>query len=98
MHSLMNTQSKEQSQKEEQDWKTSFDYPNYTSELWAAKFGHTIACGDLRQYSFPDKSFESWVHQLFEILHSNELIKELRVKLLSEVERKHIAKEIEDGF
>lgn len=89
---------KNQTLDQENKWKESFDYPKYKPELWAAKFSHNILCGDLRKYSFPDKDFQSWVHRLFEILHTTGSVEKLRIELLDEEERKNIQTEIDSGF
>ncbi len=88
----------EQNLEEENDWKEYFNHQSFSPELWAARFGHTVGCGDLRQYSFPDKTFQSWVHSLFEILHTKGKTGELRKSLLTNEERKIIDDEIEGGL
>jgi hypothetical protein len=74
-----------------------FEYEKYSPELWAAKFGHLILCGDGRNYTYENKSFEKWIHELFRIIHTVDLTT-LREKLLSIEEIKTINKEIEKGF
>ena len=95
---MTNRQLIEQTLDEEKDWKEYFNYPDFSPELWAAKFGHNIGCGDLRKYSFPDKTFQTWVHRLFEILHTPGQTADLRKNLLTDQEQKTIRDEIESGF
>jgi len=89
-------QAIELSPEKENDWKKAFEYPGMAPELWAAKYGHNLFCGDLRQYAFPDKTFQTWVHRVFEVLYTPGLHEEFREKLLSEEERKTIQREIEE--
>lgn len=74
-----------------------FEHEVYSPEMWAAKFGHLIGCGDLRKYTYENKSFEIWVHELFRILHSENLYT-LRRKLLSAEEIAEIDKDKENSF
>lgn len=54
--------------------KKDFDYDLQISpELWAARNGHRIYCGDFRQCSFDDKDFEKWIHRVYDILHTENL-------------------------
>ncbi len=86
----------EQSSEEENKWKRRFKNQDLSPELWAAKFGHQIICGDLRKYSFPDKNFQSWTHRIFEILHTDGKVEELRKYLLTSEEQEKIQEEIDD--
>lgn len=83
--------------KEEKEWKDYFEYPAYTPELWAAKFGHLIGNGHSKKLIFDDPEFQKWCNRLFDIIHSNEIHK-LRKELLTEEEqtaiRDHIAKNL----
>lgn len=66
--------------------------------MWVAEFGHHIICCDLRKYSFSDKFFQTWIHRIFEILHSEGYVEDLRKKLLSEEEQINIQTEIDEGL
>lgn len=85
------------SRQEEIEEMEYFEYEKYTPELWAAKYGHLILCGDGRHYTYENKSFEKWVHELYRIIHTENLTT-LREKLLSTEEIIAIKKEIEKGF
>ena len=41
-------------------------------EIWVAKYGHLIICGDERRYEFYDKEFETWIHKAFHLLHTQQ--------------------------
>lgn len=77
----------EQNLEEENKWKKRFDNQNLSPELWAAKFGHHIICGYLRKYSFTDKIFQTWIHRIFEILHTDGQVEIFRTTLLTEKEQ-----------
>lgn len=65
--------------KEEVGFKKAFD-TSITPDLWVARYGHRVLSGDLRNCTFPDKDFERWIHEVYELLHSNkrsELMKKL---------------------
>ena len=72
--------------------KEYFKHRDYSPELWAAKFGHLILCGDYRLHIYKDKEFEKWVHELFRILHSED-IQEIRQKLLTKEEIQEIERQ-----
>jgi hypothetical protein len=89
---------KNMTQETENNLISSFsEYLIIKPELWVAKNGHRIYCGDLRMYSFKNKKFEKWIHQVFDILHSQD-IKLLRTKLLGKDEIEKINEEINNDF
>jgi hypothetical protein len=61
-------------------------------KLWVAKFGHTIYCGDFRNSIFPDKEFQKWIYEVFDLLHAGKT-EELRNELLTEEEINEIKDE-----
>ena len=75
----------------EREIKKIFDH-SIEPKLWVARFGHTIWCGDFRNSIFPDKVFQQWIYQVFELLHAGK-IEELRQELLTEEEIKKIEAE-----
>lgn len=90
-------EQKHATKEEETNFIHHYNHQNYTPELWAAKFGHRILCGDLRRYIFENKDFEQWVHELYRILHTGNLSL-LRQNLLTAAEVERIEKEEEEDF
>jgi hypothetical protein len=82
---------------EQKDFIDYFDFPKYSADMWAAKYGHLIGCGDLRNFTFDNIEFQKWVHELFQILQDNDLAT-LRKKLLTVDEQNKIDIAIKSGF
>ena len=57
----------------------------FSPRVWVARNGHRIFCGDYRQYEFKDKEFEKWIHEVYEILHTEDL-NEVRKEILTQPE------------
>lgn len=55
------------SEQQEEDIKRAFSSDMNPRE-WVARNGHRIVCGDMRRYSFQDKTFERWIHEVFDSL------------------------------
>lgn len=68
---------------------------NLSPKEWAARNGHQILCGDMRRHTFEDKKFEKWIHEVYRILHTED-IEQIRRELLTEAEIKIIEEEIEN--
>ena len=76
---------------EENEIKKIFDF-SLEPKLWVAKFGHTVYCGDFRNSIFPDKEFQKWIYEVYDLLHSGKA-KELRNELLTNEEINNIKEE-----
>jgi len=83
------------SKEQEKADKQHFHHHEYTPELWAAKFAHLILCGDFRNHVYEDKDFEKWIHELFRILHTED-VQVIRQRLLPKDEIIRIEAEMED--
>ena len=82
---------------EQNEFLDYFDFPRHSPDMWAAKYGHLIGCGDLRKFTLDNIEFQKWVYELFVILHDNDL-PTLRKKLLPIDEQIKIESTIKDGF
>ncbi|WP_338814638.1 hypothetical protein V9L05_05160 [Bernardetia sp. Wsw4-3y2] len=80
---------------EDEKYFISIHNMNFTPRVWAARNGHRILCGDMRRYTFKDKIFEKWIHEVYEILHTEDL-SEVRKEVLTQPEINII--EEEDSF
>jgi hypothetical protein len=77
----------------EQEIKDTFFEDNSLSPReWVARYGHTIWCGDFREYIYIDKKFEKWVYEVYEILYKEDL-KDVRKEMLTQKEIKIVEEE-----
>ncbi|WP_375562918.1 hypothetical protein ACE193_10465 [Bernardetia sp. OM2101] len=81
-------------EEEEKNIISAYSTP-FSPRVWAARNGHRILCGDMRRYIFKDKIFEKWIHEVYKILHTEDL-SEVRKEILTQPEIDII--EEEDSF
>lgn len=81
----------------EQDIKRLFEDTSLSPREWVARYGHTIWCGDFREYIYIDKEFEKWIYEVYDIL-LNEELENVRKEILTEEEIKIIEEEDRNQF
>ena len=79
---------------QEQEIKDLFEDISLSPREWVARYGHTIWCGDFREYVYTDKNFERWIYEVYDILF-NENLDSIRKEMLTEEEIKIIEEEEE---